>query len=184
MLKWSLYWLVMFLLWIKSERRSRPGCHTGAKLNKIKRRGSSTEEKILFHSEILFLTKDPSPSASSICVTDELDATERLISHKQQSCDLISLVGCGFTQWRIIQNPTEGSIPTQTSYSTISDPSPALLALVQNPTALPSLPGVVVSVSIFWTVTKCCWVLYNHYTIIHNATTITQSRSPSPVPVL
>ena len=154
MLKWSLYWLVMFLLWIKSERRSRPDCHTGAKLNKIKRRGSSAEEKILFYSEILFLTKDPSPSASSICVTDELDATERLISHKQQSCDLISLVGCGFTQChyrRIIQNQTVGSIPTQTSYSTISDPSSALLALVQNPTALPSLPGVTAGVG-FWTV--------------------------------
>ena len=118
----------MFLLWIKSERRSRPGCHTGAKLNKIKRRGSSTEEKILFHSEILFLTKDPSPSASSICVTDELDATERLISHKQQSCDLISLVGCGFTQChyrRIIQNLTVDSNPTQISYNLRSVTCPA-----------------------------------------------------------
>ena len=41
----------------------------------------------------------------------------------------------------IILNPTVGSNLTKTSYST-----PALLALIQNPTALPGLPGVVVSV--------------------------------------
>ena len=49
----------------------------------------------------------------------------------------------------MLENYTESDsrIKSDTNhYSTISNPTPALLALVQNPTALPSLQGFVVSV--------------------------------------